>query len=135
MSSLAPSFPSASSIASASSITSVSSVPSAQSAPSVPSVPSAQSAPSVPSVPSASAAPPNDNEGQIWDERTIRLLIDQRKHRNQEYHQIVGKSRRKFWNSISRRINRSAETNFEGIQCKRKFQSLVSNYYVSKINI
>lgn len=116
----------------------MSSVPSASSVSSAqPSVPPAQpSVPSVqPSVSTASAAPPNDNENQIWDERTIRLLIDQRKHRNQEYHQIVGRSRRKFWDSVSRRINRSAGTNFEGIQCKRKFQSLVSNYYVSKINI
>jgi hypothetical protein len=34
-----------------------------------------------------------------------------------------------------RRINRSEGTNFDGDQCKRKFQNLVSAYYVSIIII
>jgi hypothetical protein len=74
-----------------------------------------------------------DDTGSEWNEQTIRLLIDQRKHRNREYYQIIGRSRRRYWDSIARRINRVANSDFTGIQCKRKFNSLVSRYYVSKL--
>ena len=75
-----------------------------------------------------------DNTGsELWNERSIRLLIDQRKHRNREYYQIIGRSRRRYWDSIARRINRVVNSDFTGIQCKRKFNSLVSRYYVSKL--
>ena len=70
-----------------------------------------------------------------WNENTIRLLINQRKHRNVEYHQIIGRSRVAFWESVARRINRSANTDFDWKQCKRKFQNLVSTYYVSIDNL
>ena len=72
-----------------------------------------------------------NNSPVEWTERQIRLLIDQRKYRNEEYYRIVGRSRRGFWDSVARRINRSKGTNFYGNQCKRKFQNLVSAYYVS----
>lgn len=97
---------------------------------------SASSAP-IPAPISASVAVQvnNNSNGSAvsneWTESQIRLLINQRKHRNQEYHRIVGRSRRGFWDSVARRINRSEGTNFNGDQCKRKFQNLVSTYYVS----
>lgn len=72
------------------------------------------------------------NNGSEWNERTIRLLINQRKHRNREYYQIIGRSRTSYWESIARRINREAGSNFTGRQCNRKFNNLVSHYYVSK---
>jgi hypothetical protein len=79
----------------------------------------------------------NNNNGSAvnneWTKNQIRLLINQRKHRNIEYYRIIGRSRRDFWNSVARRINRSEGTNFSGKQCKRKFQNLVSTYYVSKL--
>jgi Myb/SANT-like DNA-binding domain len=79
----------------------------------------------------------NNNDGSAgsneWTESQVRVLINQRKYRNREYHLIIGRSRRNFWNSVSRRINRSEGTNFSGEQCKRKFQNLVSTYYVSKL--
>ncbi|PKY62472.1 hypothetical protein RhiirA4_432555, partial [Rhizophagus irregularis] len=53
----------------------------------------------------------------------------QRKYRNREYYQIIGRSRKNYWESISRRINREAGSNFTGIQCRRKFNNLVSHYY------
>jgi hypothetical protein len=68
-----------------------------------------------------------------WNERTIRLLINQRKYRNQEYYRIIGRSRVNYWNSVARRINRDVGSNFTGVQCKRKFNNLVSKYYVSKL--
>jgi hypothetical protein len=71
--------------------------------------------------------------GSEWNERSIRLLINQRKYRNREYYEIIGRSRRNYWESIARRINREAGTNFTGNKCKRKFNNLVSYYYVSKL--
>lgn len=73
------------------------------------------------------------NTGSDWTERTIRLLINQRKHRNREYYQIIGRSRKNYWESISRRINREAGSTFTGSQCRRKFNNLVSHYYVSNL--
>jgi len=70
----------------------------------------------------------------IWNENTINLLINQRKHRNVEFHRLIG-GKTEFWESVARRINRSAGTTFTGMQCKRKFQNMVSTYYVSKIDI
>jgi Myb/SANT-like DNA-binding domain len=71
--------------------------------------------------------------GSEWNERTIRLLINQRKHRNGEYYGIIGRSRKNYWNSIARRINRDAGSSFTGNQCRRKFNNLVTHYYVSKL--
>lgn len=75
------------------------------------------------------------NTGSEWNTQTIRLLINQRKYRNREYYQIIGRSRTNYWESIARRINRDAGSNFTGVQCKRKFNNLVSRYYVSKLLI
>ena len=70
-----------------------------------------------------------------WNKQEIRLLIDQRKHKNTEYHQIIGRSRKSFWSSVARRINRAAGSQFSGKHYRQKFQNLVSAYYVSKSNI
>ena len=70
-----------------------------------------------------------------WNEQEVQLLINQRQNRNVEYHQVVGRSRATFWNSVARRINRSVGSNFTGVQCKRKFENLVSIYYVSNCDI
>lgn len=66
-----------------------------------------------------------------WNEREVRLLIDQRKNRNLEYYQTIGRSRVPFWDSVARRINRSVGSNFTGVQCKRKFENLVMAYRVN----
>ena len=68
-----------------------------------------------------------------WGEQEVRLLIDQRRNRNIEYHRTFGRSRVAFWNSVARRINRAVDSDFSGEQCRRKFDNLVSAYYVSKI--
>ena len=98
-------------------------------------------APVAPIAPVAPVAPVavqnNNNNGPAanneWTESQVRMLINQRKYRNNEYHRIIGRSRREFWNSVARRINRREVTSFSGEQCKRKFQNLVSTYYVSKL--
>ncbi|GBB89023.1 hypothetical protein RclHR1_15670003 [Rhizophagus clarus] len=56
-----------------------------------------------------------DNTESEWNEQTIWLLIDQRKHRNREYYQIIGRSKRRYWDSVTRRINRVANSDFTGI--------------------
>ncbi len=68
-----------------------------------------------------------------WSEEEIRLLINQRRHRNLEYYRTPERSRTAFWNSVARQINRSTGSNFTGNQCKRKFKNLVTMYNVSKI--
>ncbi|CAB4433752.1 unnamed protein product [Rhizophagus irregularis] len=75
------------------------------------------------------------NTESDWTEQTIRLLINHFTKNGQffemilEYYQIIGRSRKNYWESISRRINREAGSNFTGIQCRRKFNNLVSHYY------
>src|SRR5271155_3114320 len=69
-----------------------------------------------------------------WNENTVNLLINQRKHRNVEFHRLIG-GKTEFWESVARRINRSARTTFTEIKYKRKFQNMVSIYYISKIDI
>ena len=70
-----------------------------------------------------------------WNEQEVQLLINQHQNRNVEYHQVVGRSRAAFWSSVARRINRSVRSNFTGLQCKRKFENLVSIYYISNCDI
>jgi hypothetical protein len=66
-----------------------------------------------------------------WNDQETRLLINQRKNRNTEFYQSSGVSRVAYWDSIARRVNRSAGAHFTGLQCRRKFDNLVSAYYVS----
>jgi Iap family predicted aminopeptidase len=89
--------------------------------------------PNNPSTSAVDTATDVANSTSEWNEQTIRFLINQRKHRNREYYQIIGRSRKDYWASIARRINREANTQFTGCQCRRKFHKLVSQYYVSKL--
>ncbi len=63
----------------------------------------------------------------MWTNEQLRLLIDERKNRNVEYHDIVGSSRVGFWNNI----NEQFRTTYTGHQCKDKFRSLVNSHNVS----
>lgn len=68
----------------------------------------------------------------MWTRNTIRLLIDQRKYRNDEYHFEYGQRKREFWRSVARRINRIVGTNFNYRQCNRKWNDLVKAFNVNK---
>ncbi len=71
-----------------------------------------------------------------WLEHEINYLINQRRFRNVEYHQIIGRNgKREFWSSVARRMHRELGSDFTGRQCNSKFQNLVSTYYVSEIII
>src|SRR2546421_12398884 len=37
-----------------------------------------------------------------WNEQEVQLLINQHQNRNVKYHQVVGRSRVAFWNSVTR---------------------------------
>jgi hypothetical protein len=67
----------------------------------------------------------------MWTPRNIRLLIDQRKNRNNEYHFDYGRDKKEFWRSVAQRINRVSGTNFTHRQCSRKWASLVSAFNVN----
>ena len=65
-----------------------------------------------------------------WTDTQIRILIDERRNRNEEYHNF-GRNRIGFWNNIATRINQEHNTSFNGHQCKEKFSNLVRSYNVS----
>ena len=67
----------------------------------------------------------------MWMPASIRLLIDQRKNRNDEYHFGFGRNKKDFWRSVSRRINRMAGTNYTHRQCSWKWASLMSAFNVN----
>ncbi|CAH1769788.1 12699_t:CDS:2, partial [Entrophospora sp. SA101] len=64
----------------------------------------------------------------MWTNEQLKLLINERKIRNAEYHDIVGSSRVDFWNSIANKINVQFRTTYTGHQCKDKFRSLVNSH-------
>jgi len=74
------------------------------------------------------------NNRVLWTDPQILLLIQERQRRNYKYHYLIpGHSRTDFWDGIARTINAAFQTNYNGIQCLNKFNSLVSEYHVSKI--
>ncbi|CAG8804743.1 25733_t:CDS:2, partial [Gigaspora rosea] len=62
-----------------------------------------------------------------WTDSQIRILIDEHRNRNNEYHDF-GRNRIRFWDSIVTRINQKHNTSFNGYQCKEKFINLVRDY-------
>ncbi|CAG8576753.1 12258_t:CDS:2 [Acaulospora morrowiae] len=64
----------------------------------------------------------------MWTDDQLRLLINERKNKNTEYHDIPGSSRVDFWNSMANTINDRFGTSYTGHQCKNRFQNLVRDY-------
>ncbi|PKC55327.1 hypothetical protein RhiirA1_503824 [Rhizophagus irregularis] len=62
-----------------------------------------------------------------WADTQIRTLIDERRTRNDEFHNL-GRNRKIFWNSIADKINQENRTSLNGYQCKEKFSNLVRDY-------
>ncbi|RIB24561.1 hypothetical protein C2G38_2241972 [Gigaspora rosea] len=67
-----------------------------------------------------------------WTDSQIHILIDERRNKNDEYHNF-GKNRIRFWDSIATRINQEHNTSFNGYQCKEKFMNLVRDYNISML--
>ncbi|KAF0518002.1 hypothetical protein F8M41_016845 [Gigaspora margarita] len=62
-----------------------------------------------------------------WTDSQIHILIDERRNKNDEYHNF-GRNRIRLWDSIATRINQEHNTSFNGYQCKEKFMNLVRDY-------
>ncbi|CAB4392610.1 unnamed protein product [Rhizophagus irregularis] len=62
-----------------------------------------------------------------WSDAQIRTLIDERKIRNDEFHNFR-RNWKIFWNSIADKINQENGILFNSHQCKEKFSNLVQNY-------
>ena len=65
-----------------------------------------------------------------WTDAQIRILIDKRRNRNDEFHDLE-RNRNSFWNSIAVKINQETGTAFNGYQCKEKFSNLIWDYNIS----
>ncbi|POG61808.1 hypothetical protein GLOIN_2v1701234 [Rhizophagus irregularis DAOM 181602=DAOM 197198] len=71
-----------------------------------------------------------------WSEEQIRMLINERKNGNEEYHRTPNCNKRNFWEDIANEINRVNNTNyFTGEDCNKKFLALTRAYYVSNMII
>lgn len=68
----------------------------------------------------------------VWNDHEVRILINERRNRNEEYWTGAGRDRTSFWNSIAEKINIEFQTSYSGKNCRDKFQNLVRDYTVRK---
>ncbi|PKY44061.1 hypothetical protein RhiirA4_512196 [Rhizophagus irregularis] len=61
-----------------------------------------------------------------WEYSHIRVS---RRQTNQIYWGIFRRQRRAYWTNIASEVNLTCNTNYTGTQCKRKFHSLVNQYF------
>ena len=68
-----------------------------------------------------------------WSDTQLRLLINERKQRNAEYHATPNKKKQYFWDNIANKLNEQENTNFFlGKMCQNKFSSLTKAFNVSR---
>ena len=71
-----------------------------------------------------------------WNDMEERLLINERRTRNVEYHVLKnGRPKRAFWDRMAQRINNQYGTTFTGDQYHNKFLNLTRSYYVSNLRM
>ncbi|CAG8731475.1 15403_t:CDS:2 [Cetraspora pellucida] len=63
----------------------------------------------------------------MWEDAHVRLLVDERKNRNDEFH-LIRKKKAPFWNSVAEKINNKFNTTYTGKQCTEKFSQLVREF-------
>ena len=69
-----------------------------------------------------------------FSDTQLRVLINERKNRNAEYHSTTNKKKYLFWNEIAEKINDQENTNyFTGEACHKKFLGLTKAFYVSSV--
>jgi len=73
----------------------------------------------------------NNNNRLLWTNLHLDVLINERRRLNFDFH-YSGRSHVTLWNIIAAKINTIFGTNYTGVQCKTKFQNLVSQYHVNK---
>ena len=66
----------------------------------------------------------------MWTDDQLRLLIDERKEKNEHYHSLNNAMRCNFWKGLASQINLKFGTNYNGKKCKEKFQSLIRGHKV-----
>ena len=71
-----------------------------------------------------------------FSDAQLRILIDERKRRNAEYHATTNKKKYLFWDEIAEKINDQENTNyFTGEACHKKFLGLTKAFYVSSARL
>lgn len=66
----------------------------------------------------------------MWTDDQLRVLIDERKENNEDYHNLNNNMRCNFWKSLASKINIKFGTDYSGKKCKDKFQSLIREHKV-----
>ena len=54
-----------------------------------------------------------------WSDAQLRLLINERKQRNAEYHATPNKKKQYFWHDIANKLNKQENTNFSSVKCAK----------------
>ena len=67
-----------------------------------------------------------------WSEEEMRLLINLRRDRNEDYWRRFGRSKVPFWNEIAAKIEEDLGTTFTSVQVRKKFKGMVKDCKVSK---
>ena len=73
----------------------------------------------------------NNNNRTLWTNQQLGFLINERRRLNFDFH-YSGRLHVTLWNIIAAKINTIFGTSYTGVQCKTKFQNLVSQYHVNK---
>ena len=73
----------------------------------------------------------NNNNSLLWTNLQLDILINERRRLNFDFH-YSGRSHVTLWNIIAAKINTIFGTSYMGVQCKTKFQNMVSQYHVNK---
>jgi hypothetical protein len=68
-----------------------------------------------------------------WSDEEMKLLINLRRERNEDYWRRFGRSKLPFWNEIAATIQERFTTAFNGLQVREKFKGMVKDCKVSKI--
>ncbi|GBC44804.1 hypothetical protein GLOIN_2v1874283 [Rhizophagus irregularis DAOM 181602=DAOM 197198] len=64
----------------------------------------------------------------MWTDRQLRVLINERKNENDNFHELSGNIKHNFWKGLASKINLEFGTTYTGRQCKEKFNGLVRAY-------
>ncbi|CAB5382285.1 unnamed protein product [Rhizophagus irregularis] len=63
----------------------------------------------------------------MWTDRQLRVLINERKNENDNFHELSDNMKHNFWKGLASKINEFGTT-YTGRQCKEKFNGLVRAY-------
>ncbi|GET55742.1 hypothetical protein GLOIN_2v1874283 [Rhizophagus irregularis DAOM 181602=DAOM 197198] len=66
----------------------------------------------------------------MWTDRQLRVLINERKNENDNFHELSGNMKHNFWKGLASKINLEFGTTYTGRQCKEKFNGLKMQLYI-----